>query len=277
MRYGIAEWYGHDAHALAAETRRKLAAAALGDAPREPCPFVGRTCSKKGGVCAIGPVSEDGAPAGAPVIVCPKRFEEGGLVLRWLADIVGFGARSARIAREVPFMVSTTTNVAAGRIDIVLAETNGELAWFGLEVQAVYFSGPGMDEDFRAHRDAGASPYPTAVRRPDWRSSSAKRLAPQLQVKGPTLRRWGSKLAVAVDAPFFEAIGGASAQPSQDLADGDVLWLVPELRGGRLRRGHWEVLTLEASTEKLLAARTVRKPDFEETLRRKLEPLPWST
>jgi len=27
---------------------------------------------------------------------------------------------------------------------------------------------------------------------------------PQLQVKVPTLRRWASKLAVAVDRPFFE-------------------------------------------------------------------------
>ena len=41
----------------------------------------------------------------------------------------------------------------------------------------------------------------------------------------------------------------------------------------RLVRGHWEVLTLEQSGEKLLAARTVRREAFEQTLRAKLRPL----
>lgn len=66
----------------------------------------------------------------------------------------------------------------------------------------------------------------------------------QLQIKGPTLRRWHSKIAVAVDRPFFASLGGPSIQPSQDLDTGDVVWLVPELRDGQLVRGHWEVLIL---------------------------------
>ena len=68
-------------------------------------------------------------------------------------------------------------------------------------MQAVYFSGEGMQADFDlllGSNDA-VPPEPTGLRRPDWRSSSAKRLMPQLQVKVPTLRRWGKKLAVAVD------------------------------------------------------------------------------
>ena len=52
-----------------------------------------------------------------------------------------------------------------------------------------------------------------------------------------------------------------------------MLWLVPELRGGRLVRGHWEVLTLEDSGNKLLAARTVTRRDFESALRAKLRPI----
>ena len=43
---------------------------------------------------------------------------------------------------------------------------------------------------------------------------------PQLEIKVPTLRRWSSKLAVAVDKPFFEAVGGPSEQASQDLDEG---------------------------------------------------------
>ena len=83
-------------------------------------------------------------------------------------------------------------------------------------------------------------PASTQIRRPDWRSSSAKRLMPQLQVKGPTLRRWHSKIAVAVDMPFFEAIGGPSAKINHDLDDGDVIWLVPEIgEEYTLKRRHW--------------------------------------
>ena len=132
-----------------------------------------------------------------------------------------------------------------------------------------------MDVEFEALRDSQSDrpPFPRRIRRPDWRSSSAKRLAPQLQIKGPTLRRWHSKIAVAVDKPFFASIGGPSDTPSHDLDSGDVIWLVPELSGNRLERGHWEVLTLEASTEKLLSAKAIPRQEFEQALRRKLTPL----
>ncbi|MCY4594298.1 MAG: NotI family restriction endonuclease, partial [Bryobacterales bacterium] len=152
-------------------------------------------------------------------------------------------------------------------------------SWYGLEIQAVYFSGRGMDREFTQLRRSPDCPeFPSAVRRPNWRSSGAKRLMPQLQIKVPTLRRWGAKLAVAVDAPFFASLGGPSPEPSKDLGDGDIIWLVPELRvdeGGRhrLTRGHWEVLTLEESSDKLQAAQTVSRKAFEDTLRNKLEPL----
>ena len=119
-------------------------------------------------------------------------------------------------------------------------------------------------------------PYPDQVRRPDWRSSSAKRLMPQLQIKAPTVRRWQTKIAVAVDRPFFASIGGPSPNPSQDINDGDIIWLIPELVPNdddghyHLTRGNWEVLTLEESTDKLLAARTISRDAFEASLLDKL-------
>ena len=45
------------------------------------------------------------------------------------------------------------------------------------------------------------------------------------------------------------------------------------LRDGALERGHWEVLTLEASSDKLLAAKAVTRRDFERALRERLRPL----
>ena len=282
-RYGIAEWYGEPFAEMPAARRRALAASALGEVDAPACPFQrGNTqCRKKGGVCSFQRYSEGaggriGARQEGPVIICPHRFKEEDLVTRWLAEIVDLNEDTARIAYEVPFMRSTVTDKAAGRIDLVLSnDDDGNLVWYGLEIQAVYFSGKGMTSEFKRLQDESDAlpPFPDAIRRPDWRSSSAKRLMPQLQIKVPTLRRWGTKLAVAVDRQFFEATGGASPHPVRDLDEGEVIWLVPEVASGyRLERWHWETLSLDASTEKLLAARTVNRTEFEKTLRAKLLP-----
>ncbi len=47
------------------------------------------------------------------------------------------------------------------------------------------------------------------------------------------------------------------------------MWLVPELRDGQLVRGHWEVLTLESSSESLMEADTVTRVDFKRVLQQK--------
>lgn len=97
---------------------------------------------------------------------------------------------------------------------------------------------------------------------------------PQLQVKVPTLRRWGKKLAVAVDRAFFDALGGPRDDPVQDIDEGEVLWLVPIIDAdGRLTRGHWEMLSLDEASRKLLSAETVRRVDFEQALQSRLQPL----
>ena len=70
--------------------------------------------------------------------------------------------------------------------------------------------------------------------------------------------------------PFFEAIGGPKDPPTRDLDEGDIVWLAPYVTEGfRLAPGHWEVLSLEASNDKLLSAETVRRRDFETALRAK--------
>lgn len=267
-RYTIAEWFGRPFSQLAAAERQQLAAAALKRRAAPPCPFQAHRppCSKKGGVCSIQ------AKEGAPVITCPRRFDQNHLLPRWLARIVGFP--DVYLATEVPFMRSPSTQRAAGRIDLVVARDEKASSWFGLEVQAVYFSGKGMQEDFEMlrHNAEERPPQPTAVRRPDWRSSSAKRLMPQLQIKAPTLRQWGTKLAVAVDQPFFEAVGGPTDDPSRDLNDGDIVWLVPRIASDyQLVEHYWEVLSLEESSAKLRAAQTVKRREFEKVLRTKLQ------
>ncbi len=284
-RYGIGEWYGHSFVRLSVLERRQLAGVALGSGFAPSCPFRdgGPPCRKRGGVCAFQRYEEGqegrlGEAQGEPAILCPERFAEGHVLVDWLAEIVGIPASEVKLAREVPFMRGTTTGKPAGKIDLVIARTaGGLLKWFGLEIQAVYFSGKGMTSEFERllGDDQVSPPFPNAIRRPDWRSSSAKRLMPQLLIKAPTVRRWGTKIAVAVDKPFFAEMGGPSRRARQDLGDGDVIWMVPELRRDqaakyRLTRGHWEILTLEESCERLLAAETIRQDAFERDLATRL-------
>lgn len=112
-----------------------------------------------------------GAPVGSRVVTCPHRFDEAGELVRWLAEIVGFDSSATQIAREVPFMQAVANpERAAGRIDLVLAQTAGDrLDWYGLEIQSVYFSGSGMGSEFdRLSHDAQHQPpFPDKVRCPD--------------------------------------------------------------------------------------------------------------
>lgn len=41
-------------------------------------------------------------------------------------------------------------------------------------------------------------PFPQVQRRPDLRSSGPKRLMPRLQIKVPTISRWGEEMAVVI-------------------------------------------------------------------------------
>ena len=75
---------------------------------------------------------------------------------------------------------------------------------------------------------------------------------------------------IAREVPFMQAM----ANPVQDLNEGEVLWLVPAIdTDGWLTRGHWEMLSLDASSRKLQAAETVRRVDIEQALQSRLQPL----
>src|SRR5690606_28139709 len=71
----------------------------------------------------------------------------------------------------------------AGRIDWLLMDSatigDADPKWCALETQAVYFSGDNMGAEFSAYLNAPRSViFPVGFRRPDYRSSGPKRLAP---------------------------------------------------------------------------------------------------
>jgi len=120
-----------------------------------------------------------------------------------------------------------------GRIDNVLVHpTRNPIDWCALELQAVYFSGKSMRNEFNmlAATELQTLAYPAAHRRPDWRSSGPKRLLPQLQTKVPTIRTWGKKVAVVIDEAFFGSL--VALDREKHLSNAEIAWL----SSGTIRR-----------------------------------------
>lgn len=208
---------------------------------------------------------------------CPYRFHESLDVFKWVGETI-LDDPDPLLVGEVGFLEAgaTTDNDGGddvGRIDMVLVSNKtvkgAPMAWAALEIQAVYFSGNAMKGEFEAFKDDAVEwvIYPAGKRRPDYRSSGPKRLMPQLQIKVPTLRRWGKKMAVVVDRAFFDSIG--EMDHVADISNADIAWFIvrfEEVDGSKCTRIVREAVrytTLERSVEGLTGGKPVALPAFE--------------
>lgn len=282
-RYGAAELFGR---AVVSLTREELNRLSTANHKEVPCPYKeGRaTCHKKGGVCSLGLYERNKDQSvslvGEPVTTCPTRFLEGNLVFDWVREVL-LGAAETKVVKEVSFLMSDRGQKVGkdevGRIDNVLVnERKDALKWCALEMQAVYFSGGKMAGDFKVMRTwtGPGLPFPSKQRRPDFRSSGPKRLMPQLQIKVPTLRRWGKKMAVVVDKAFWESLG--SMQRTSHISNADIVWFVATYEAPangcyRLKSHEAVYTTLEDAVSGLTGGTPVSLEQFEHAIREKLE------
>ncbi len=297
-RFGIAEWYGRSFVHIPADERRAFAAGQLTESrPSLPCPFLSRpgkiiNCTKPSGICSLRQYDRDGdgnvfpSAAGSSIrTTCPNRFDEDDIVYRWISSEL-LSTEEALVVGEMPFLTPVSganqeikkTGREVGRIDRVLVVPGTKpLSWCPVEKQAVYFSGKKMQLDFTemSHSKNDRLPFPTTIRRPDYRSSGPKRLMPQLQVKVPTLSRWGKKMAVVVDEDFFKNLG--DIPPVNHLSDAEVVWFIvtyaEEGESIRLRPSRRVLTTLDASVRGLIAAEALPQDRFEEMIAGKAERL----
>ena len=269
VRYGIGEWYGRSFPSLSTEERKQLAEFQFYKGEKISCPFQSTEtrkveCKKTGGVCTLRlymksvPSCEVQTADGELRAICPLRFEQAGEIYRWVGETV-LRCANPVVIREIKFLESPPAEggespADVGRIDKVLVVPESKpLAWCALEVQAVYFQGRAMRFDFEAIRKHSEDtlPFPPVIRRPDDRSSGPKRLMPQLQIKVPSLRRWGKKMAVVVDRGFFNAMG--KMRNVRHISNCDVAWFVVKFEesGGsyRIAPDGVEYTTLEDSVE----------------------------
>jgi len=199
------------------------------------------------------------------------------------------GDNNPKLVGEVGFLEASETTDAdggddVGRIDMVLVSNKpvrgAPMDWCALEVQAVYFSGDAMRGEFKAFADETVDwiIFPAGRRRPDYRSSAPKRLMPQLQIKVPTLRRWGRKMAVVVDRAFFDSVG--EMDRVSDISNADIAWFIvrfEEVRGSkysRIVRDEIRYTTLERSVDGLTGGKPVPKSVFEERIFSKMKSAP---
>lgn len=121
---------------------------------------------------------------------------------------------------------------SAGNIDIVLVaydEKGKVLDFCSLEIQAVYISGNVRRpfEYYLEHRFSDTDfTWTTTSVRPDYLSSSRKRLLPQMIYKGNIFKTWNKKQAVAIHKDFYETL---PELPSVPLEQADVAWQIYDL------------------------------------------------
>ncbi len=167
-----------------------------------------------------------------PVITCPIRFREEWLITDDAASF--FFKDDATWSSLTEVRLNDAHGKTAGNIDVVLVayEDDGRIYDFGaLEVQAVYISGNVRDpfayymEDpmARASMDWSTQPnYP----RPDYLSSSRKRLVPQLLFKGGIFHTWQKKTAVALNKGFYDTL---PPMKSVSKEKAEIAWLIYDL------------------------------------------------
>ena len=196
------------------------------------CPFNNKipNCTKDKaedplGVCSIN-------HKGMPVITCPIRFRESGMIMDDAADF--FFHPGARWTYLTEVRLTDYHGKSAGNIDIVLVayDEKGKVYDFGsLEIQAVYISGNVRSpfahymSDCKGNQQMDWTSRPNFPR-PDFLSSSRKRLVPQLMFKGGILNSWNKKMAVALDKGFFETL---PALQEVSKSEAEIAWVVYEL------------------------------------------------
>ena len=239
-------------------------AAATRHRAKRLCPFNNRVpnCTKDKaqdplGVCSV--VHGEGI-----AITCPVRFRQDWLIAEHAADFFFPPGTSWTTLTEV--RLKDADGGSAGNIDVVLCayDERGRVYDFGaLEVQAVYISGNVRNpfEHYmaapakRAEMDWTREPnYP----RPDYLSSSRKRLAPQLLFKGGIVHAWKKKSAVAIDQTFYTTLPEIAPVPRQE---SDLALLVYELHSPATPNGQYQLtLAQTVYTSFLQALSVITKP-----------------
>jgi len=227
------------------------------------CPFNNKVpnCTKDKandplGVCSV-------LHEGNPVITCPTRFREDWIIIDNAAKFAFSEKTNWTSISEIKLL--DKNGQSAGNIDFVLVAYNdkGQLIDFAsLEVQGVYISG-NLRNPFESFikRPSSKFDWPNGYNfpKPDYLSSSRKRLIPQMLYKGGIFKSWNKKQSVALQKSFFETL---PTLPTVDKKKADIAWFLYDL-----------VYNVETKTYDLTLSETVYT-EFEPALLKVTTPEP---
>ncbi len=244
------------------------------------CPFNNKVpnCTKDKannplGVCSIF----DGEKL---AITCPIRFRQNWIIVEDAASF--FFPVNANWTTLTEVRLRDRRGKSAGNIDVVLVQydSDGRVLDFGaLEIQAVYISG-NVRRPFEAYMESpevGAGmdwSKETNYPRPDYLSSSRKRLAPQLLYKGGILSAWNKKIGVALDKNLFATLPTLQESESNQA---DIAWFVYDLQFDQDNKHYFLVRDRTVYTTFSTALEQITRPEagslhaFVESLQTKLD------
>lgn len=194
------------------------------------CPFnnIVSNCTKNSiefplGVCSLNHKEK-------PVVICPIRFREDWSII---SDAAGFiFDKKATWTHVGEVRLKDKHGKSAGNIDYVLVsyDDKGRVVDFGsLEVQAVYISG-NLTGPFTAYLEKPTPGFTWTQAfkfpKPDYLSSSRKRLIPQIIAKGSILKQWKKKQVVALQTSFYKTLPDL---PEFDKAESDFAFFLYDL------------------------------------------------
>jgi len=212
------------------------------------------------------------------VITCPVRFREDWLIAQDAASF--FFPESTDWTSLAEVNLPDKDGKTAGHIDLILVayDNEGVITDFGsVEVQAVYISGnirrpfthyiknPTVNADMIWQ---GKKNYP----KPDFLSSSRKRLIPQMLYKGGIFDAWDKKQAVVLQKCFFDTL---PELPTTSKEKASVAWLLYDLvsRGDRLclKKVQTVYTKFMPAIDRISRARQGQIEDFLQLLQNKLD------
>jgi len=166
----------------------------------------------------------------SPVITCPTRFREDWLIIENAAKFAFDEKTKWTSLSEIKLL--DKSGQSAGNIDFLLIAYNdkGQLIDFAsLEVQGVYISG-NLRNPFDSYINQPTSEFSWTTGynspKPDYLSSSRKRLIPQMLYKGGIFKSWKKKQTVALQKSFFDTL---PKLPTVTQEKADIAWFLYDL------------------------------------------------
>lgn len=223
------------------------------------------------GVCSI--LHEDN-----PVITCPIRFREDWIIIENAAKFAFDKKTKWTSLSEVK--LKDRNGQSAGNIDFVLVAYNDKgkvIDFVSLEVQGVYISG-NLRNPFEKYIENPRKDFTWKsgynFPKPDFLSSSRKRLIPQMLYKGGIFQSWKKKQTVALQKSFFETL---PQLPKVKEDEADIAWFLYDLILDKRTQKY--ILTLvdtiytkfEEALIKIITPEPGKVEDFIETLQSKLD------